>query len=76
MVTPTHKLVVDVRDEVVLLANLEHDPYELENLAGVKAHAELEYALTERLSDFRRATNDSFPAAPDAALASYPDVSL
>lgn len=73
LVTAKHKLVFDARGGVALLVDLEKDPYEMKNLAGERAHAAVERELSQRLTGWIERTNDPFPAAPRAALESYPD---
>jgi len=73
LVTPSHKLVVNVRGEVALLVDLARDPFERANLAGAPAHAEVERHLKERLLARAKATGDPFPGAVPAARETYPD---
>ncbi|MCZ6792362.1 MAG: sulfatase [Planctomycetota bacterium] len=63
LVTPRHKLVVDVSGEGKLLFALEADPYEMKNLARDPAHAKLRDELLARLKKVGKETGDPFPAS-------------
>jgi arylsulfatase A-like enzyme len=73
LVTPTHKLAVYGNGENTKLFDLEHDPYELVNLAGKREHASLEKHLRDHLMKKGKETGDPFPAAAPKAKVLYTD---
>jgi arylsulfatase A-like enzyme len=61
IVTPTHKLTLDVHGQVRLLVDLEEDPFERDNLAGKATHQAIEQQLIAQLHELARAAEDPFP---------------
>ena len=60
MVTPQHKLVVDIAGDVRTLVDLQSDPYEMNNLAGTPGVEGLEAQLLQELRDMGLQTGDPF----------------
>lgn len=73
LVTPTHKLALYGNGETPKLFDLEHDPYEMTNLAGKREHAALERDLRAQLMKKAKETGDPFPAAAPKAKVLYTD---
>jgi len=67
VVTPQHKLAVDVQGKVQLLADRQADPYEMSHLAGKPEGTELEQELLSFLHEIAQATGDPFPEPVPAA---------
>jgi arylsulfatase A-like enzyme len=72
LVTPTHKLVVNVSGQT-LLYDLAKDPYELKNLADQREHAALKEELTKQLKRWAKDTDDPYPKSATPAKSSYTD---
>jgi len=73
IVTPRHKLAVDIAGQVTHLFDLAKDPYEMKNLADERAHVALKEALLAQLRRWAKETGDPFPKTPTAAKAMYTD---
>lgn len=73
LVTPTHKLALYGNGENTKLFDLEHDPYELTNLAGKREHATLEKELHAQLMKKGKESGDPFPGAAPKAKVLYSD---
>ena len=67
IITPQHKLAVDVGGRVRLLTDLDSDPYELSNLADKAEAAALQKELLARLRAIGSQTGDPFPERVPAA---------
>jgi arylsulfatase A-like enzyme len=67
VITPQHKLAVDVQGEVRLLVDLENDPYEMSNLANQPEAEALQKELLGRLREIGKETGDPFPEPVPAA---------
>jgi arylsulfatase A-like enzyme len=74
LVTRTHKLVIDAATgKVTKLFDLEHDPYELKNLAGEKSQQALEKDLFAKAQAWAKQTGDPRPQSAEPAKALYSD---
>jgi arylsulfatase A-like enzyme len=72
LVTPTHKLSVNIGGKT-LLYDLEHDPYELKNLADEKSAAPLRAHLEAQMKRWAKETGDPGVGKATPAKASYTD---
>ena len=61
LVTPRYKFVVDNREKVRLLVDLDKDPYEMKNLADQPQHAALQQRLHKQMKQIGQQTRDPFP---------------
>jgi arylsulfatase A-like enzyme len=73
LVTPTHKLVMNVSGKVTRLIDLEKDPYELKNLADERAHAALLKEMQKRAKRWAKETDDPAPNLSTPAKKMYSD---
>jgi len=73
VVREQHKLVINRSGAATRLFDLEHDPYEMIDLAGQPKHAALEKDLLADLHRWAKRTGDPFPEPPRRAAARYPD---
>ena len=71
VVTPWHKLAVNVAGEVTHMFDLENDPYEMSNMANVPDHAQLQKTLLAELRRWTHKTADPFPETPARAKTMY-----
>jgi arylsulfatase A-like enzyme len=72
LVTPTHKLISHVNGSVHLY-DLEHDPYEMKDLAADRQSEALKTHLTEEMKRWAKQTGDPYPEVSSAAKVSYSD---
>ena len=71
VVTPQHKLAMDIAGRVTHLFDLQADPYEMKNLAEDRSREALRKDLVARLRRWGKETGDTFPKTPAAAKVMY-----
>ncbi len=71
VVTPQHKLAINIAGKVTHLFGLTNDPYEMKNLANEKSQAALQTHLLGELKRWAKETGDPFPKTPAAAKKMY-----
>jgi len=73
LVTPTHKLAINIEGKVTHLFDLEKDPYEMNNLSGERTHSAVEKELLAEMRRWAKETGDPYPAKVPAAKKMYSD---